>query len=255
MTAVLPDFLRYRTADDLVRLGRDNDGGYLVSRADVLASDALVGLGINDDWSFESDFAALRPVPVRAYDGSVSARHFLGRSAAAVYNPWTFIYWVKVFLGHRRFFAGPNEHLERFVGAEDGPRTVSMRRVLADAPPGALFLKVDIEGSEYEILDVIAAAADRTSGLVIELHDCPEHLNEIRSFVEDYPLHLVHVHANNFATVDTLSGMPRVLELTFSTRASRLNSAVLPHELDMPNHAASPDIKLAFGDTSPPSDR
>jgi len=57
LNAVLPSFLAYKTADDLTRIGRDHDGGYLISLADLMASDTLIGLGINDDWSFERDFS------------------------------------------------------------------------------------------------------------------------------------------------------------------------------------------------------
>ena len=56
MKGILPSFLKFDTTNDLVRIGRDHDGGYLVSKIDIDDSEILVGLGISDDWSFESDF-------------------------------------------------------------------------------------------------------------------------------------------------------------------------------------------------------
>ena len=56
----LPTDLAPAPCDDLIRLGRDNDGGYLVSRGDVLAANCLVGLGLNDEWSFEQGFSRIR---------------------------------------------------------------------------------------------------------------------------------------------------------------------------------------------------
>ena len=56
MIGKLPNDFSYKSASDLVRIGRDNDGGYLVSKSDIEKSDVLIGLGINDDWSFERDF-------------------------------------------------------------------------------------------------------------------------------------------------------------------------------------------------------
>ena len=79
MNASLPSFFAFEPAVDLVRVGRDYDGGYLVSQADIFRSDILLGLGINDDWSFETDFLALNNVPVVAYDASVNERKFLKR--------------------------------------------------------------------------------------------------------------------------------------------------------------------------------
>ena len=39
----------------------------------------LIGLGINDDWSFEEEFYSKRRVPVVAFDGSVGKSEFFRR--------------------------------------------------------------------------------------------------------------------------------------------------------------------------------
>jgi hypothetical protein len=41
---------------DLVRLGKNNDGGYLVCKNSIEVSDCLISFGINDDFSFEENF-------------------------------------------------------------------------------------------------------------------------------------------------------------------------------------------------------
>ena len=41
---------------DLIRLGKDFDGGYLVGENSVRGADYLISFGINEDWSFEKDF-------------------------------------------------------------------------------------------------------------------------------------------------------------------------------------------------------
>ena len=56
MLGLLPNFLKFKKTNDLVRIGRDNDGGYLVSRNDIDNSDILISFGISEDWSFEVDF-------------------------------------------------------------------------------------------------------------------------------------------------------------------------------------------------------
>ena len=71
MKASLPSFFAFKSAVDLVRIGRDYDGGYLVSQTDIEKSEVLIGLGLYDDWSFESDFVAINDVDVYAYDASL----------------------------------------------------------------------------------------------------------------------------------------------------------------------------------------
>ena len=77
MKARLPNFFSYKTAKDLIRVGKKNDGGYLVSKFDVEKSDILISLGISDDWSFEEDFQKIKDVIIFAYDGSVNNKIFL----------------------------------------------------------------------------------------------------------------------------------------------------------------------------------
>ena len=66
--ANLPHFFAYQPASDLVRIGRDHDGGYLVSASDIENSQLLISLGVNDDWSFEEQFKKRRDIPTLAYD-------------------------------------------------------------------------------------------------------------------------------------------------------------------------------------------
>lgn len=64
---------------DLVRLGRDNDGGYLVERDSVSRADCLVSFGIDTDTSFECDFLSRKSVPVYAYDHTINYALFARR--------------------------------------------------------------------------------------------------------------------------------------------------------------------------------
>ena len=73
----LPSFLKYKSAKNLIRLGKDNDGGYLVPKEDVKSSEMLISFGINDDWSFEKDFYAIKKSKILAYDASVNSLLFL----------------------------------------------------------------------------------------------------------------------------------------------------------------------------------
>ena len=64
----------------LIRVGKDNDGGYVISQRCVNQTRVLIGMGIRDDWSFEEDFASRNPaVEVVGVDGSISYERFVDR--------------------------------------------------------------------------------------------------------------------------------------------------------------------------------
>ena len=111
-----------------------------------------------------------------------------------------------------------------------------------------VFLKIDIEGSEYEILDQIVSIKKKIQGIVIEFHEVTSNLDKIESFlkaIED-DLKLVHIHANNWST-QGLDDIPSSIELSFSKKPVLLNNNItFPHNLDQKNNPDADEIKLVF---------
>lgn len=250
--ARLPAPLRPVRSDALIRLGRDNDGGYLVDGRDVAASDCLLGLGVNDDWSFEERFTAINDVPVVAYDGSIGLRRFqkdVIKSLPRLDNPRLLARRLGTLRGYRAFFRGRRRHVPAFVGLDRPPTHVGVKAVLdgvAEIGCRRPFLKVDIDGYEYRVLDEIAARSAMLTGLVIEFHDCDLHMARIVDFVGRVGLQLVHAHANNHAPLSD-DGVPLVVELSFSSSPPAGGAAELPHPLDRPCDPARDEIVLTFG--------
>jgi hypothetical protein len=60
-----------------------------------------------------------------------------------------------------------------------------------------VFLKIDLEGSEYRILDDILMHQDKISGLVIEFHNVDLHKDLISNFIKKFSLSLSHMHGQN----------------------------------------------------------
>ena len=122
-----------------------------------------------------------------------------------------------------------------------------MEEVFEDWDSKKLFLKMDIEGSEYRCLEAIIQNQEKICGLAIEFHDVDLHLDKINYFIKRLNLTLIHVHANNSSPV-TSFGIPLVLELTFSRNCvSSPRKTSLPHKLDTPNDPRKPEILLSFG--------
>jgi hypothetical protein len=245
MIGKIPNDFLYQSALDLVRIGRDNDGGYLVSQSDIEKSELLIGLGISDDWSFEEDFVQLNDINVVAYDASIGFRFWVKQTFfQTIKNPFS-LYPLRKFISYRKFFKGKHKHVKKFVGLNSLSEThCTFEDVLNETDSQSIFLKIDIEGSEYRFLDDIIANEKRISGMVLELHDCDIHLERIQNFIKKLSLKLVHVHANNYAPIRASDGLPLVLELSFSKNCEKFCMPSLPHKLDMPNSKKSAEIQL-----------
>jgi hypothetical protein len=234
--AFLQSDFKYKSANDLIRLGKDHDGGYLVSETDVCSSDAIIGLGINDDWSFESDFIKKNNVPLYAYDGSISKSIFLRNALkllTRIDKPKLFYRALKTFISYLKFFSGTKKHYELFVGFDSNDKNISLDKIFNDSKHSNIFLKIDIEGSEYRILNSIINNQDRISGLAIEFHDVDLNFDKIIAFSKSLSMNIVHIHANNYAPLVLPENRP-------------LESALLPHPLDMPNNRNNSEIQLVF---------
>ncbi|CAM3897608.1 hypothetical protein SMNI109538_18995 [Smaragdicoccus niigatensis] len=247
-SANLERFLKPAGTYDLVRLGRNHDGGYLVDRRDVLASTALISLGINDDWSFENDFLTMNPVPLDAYDGSVSPRIYARRIAkfALAGDRRQLTSSVNALRTYRRFFQKDRRHHPLMVGFAGAEGSTTLREIFDDRSETSVFLKIDIEGWEYRLLDDLVKYVDRLSSLAIEFHDYDLHVPRVRDFIAATNLRVAHVHANNWSPISDMR-TPLALEVTLSSsNPVSPEPAPLPHPLDQPNNATRPEISIHF---------
>lgn len=249
MLARLPTFLKFKSAEDLIRVGRSNDGGYLVSAADVVQADGLISVGMADDWSFEADFLKKNMVRLVIYDGSVSYRYFvlqILKKIAKFSSTREILSAVSCFISYMTFFnENDRRHVSRHVGLIDGTTSVSLSSAISSIDRKSIFLKIDAEGSEYRMLDDLLQNANFLTGAVIEFHDVDLHLSRIQEFVRAFPLSIAHVHANNAAPVAGQDLIPTVLEITFTRHARITTACYMPHPLDMPN--VEDRIEISWG--------
>jgi hypothetical protein len=216
---------------DKIRLGRDHDGGY-VMLDDFEDVRAALSFGIDGECSWDIDIAA-HGIDVYQFDHTVD-------------GPPT--------ANHRfRFF-------KKRIAATASGLAENLGSALAKVPPSdtnRAILKIDIEGSEWEVLDAASVEElSRFSQLLGEFHDfhkafdpawrgtAQRVMTKLRSVFE-----VVHVHGNNYAPVHVIANIPipEGLELTFANRAMYTfdaSSEIFPTTLDQPNCEIHPDIFL-----------
>lgn len=237
---------------DLVRMGRDGDGGYIVDPRSVTGAERLISFGMNDDWSFEEEFRRVNPVPVDIYDHSVSADAFFRQAYHYLLRfdrPKLFLGRFRVWRRYLRFVRGEVRHHRVGIGYSH-MNMLDLDGVIDSlgAHDQRLFLSIDIEGWELRILDQIVAHAPKMEGLAIEFHDCDLMIGRVEDFVRDLPLHLCHIAANNTAGADP-QGTPMVLEMVFSRHPPQNPvRPALPTPLDQPNSARLQPLNIRFTD-------
>lgn len=259
---------------EMARLGDPNDGGYVIPETCIKESRTLVSLGLAHNWSFDDRFTAENHAFVIGVDGSLTAWGFVRRAIQKFRHGVGYLLTLEFTKARQRiarsrnllrwgyrFFIRPSDATHRmlklYVSSRVGEGYVSLAELLAGRPhaPLAVFLKMDIEGSEYEVIPEICSVARIFNGLAIEFHELGSRGEEFAAAIQalKQSFTIVHVHANNIGGVIADTDLPVTLEITF------LNSALLGRNtvrtpfpsfplagLDEPCSPKRPDLRLAF---------
>lgn len=226
--------------DNKVRLGRDADGGYVV--ADGLEYDLLLAGGVAGDISFEEDFLQRNPNVSKGYgfDGTVETM--------------------------------PHQTCTNLtlIGKNIGPKNTDTETDLIEymSTHKDIFLKMDIEGAEFNWILDSEVDFNKFKQMTIEFHpfgssaEDPGHweyvLECIRKFSKTHKL--IHIHANNIAETFEFKMplwpdgysivLPRVPELTFvrndqfNEYTTKVDNRPIPQTVDMINFGHIPDVYL-----------
>jgi hypothetical protein len=232
-----------------VRLGKDSDGGYVLLREHVESTRVLLSFGVATDWSFEEDFfRRKRGLAVLMFDASISFPLIFVKLASklAKFDIPKALHYAGAALHYVSFIVlNPTVTFHRkFLAAATGRRDVTFDDVLRIPGPDAIgphgaFVKLDIEGGEYDLLPAIARHAPLINGLVVELHDLDRMGRRMEEVMEALSADFVvsHVHANNYTGFVPDTRLPVTLEVTL------VNRALAPAEL-LPDPGPFPDPVL-----------
>lgn len=254
-------FLAPVETDGLMRVGNPHrDGGYVVPSAAVRESDALISFGVGTHWSFEVHFKQLNPAAeIHAYDHTVGEMRFrrdfqrglvkflLARTSLAdVRKRWG------IWRSYRAFFPSRATHFQEEIHHRGSKSTyASIDKIFGRTRSQRVFLKIDIEGCEYSIIDDVLRYAARINCIAIEFHDTEALRDTFCSAVKRWQraFHIVHLHGTNLNHVAP-DGLPNCVEMTFAAGATPSNAKLRPslplNGLDSPNNPNQPDRYIRF---------
>jgi hypothetical protein len=246
--------------ETLGRLGDRNDGGYVVPLDAVTAASALLSFGLAHNWGFERDFKKRNPgATIHCYDHTVSMLTALQYSVGQFlrfmvrFRP---VYLSRAFawIDYVIFFRADKIHFKQRIWRDRQDDSVTVNDAFGRLPKGAqAFVKMDIEGSEYRVLDDLLEHSPEIVALAIEFHEVdilPELFNSlVEKIKRDF--YIVHIHGNNLGGTASFK-FPIAPEITFLNKRffkspptpSRLKYPV--PGLDAPNYPERPDFTFEF---------
>lgn len=212
------------TEKELIRLGADSDGGYLVPN-DLKGIEACFSPGVGQFSSFE-EACFKQGIKIFLADYSVDSPNL---------NPQEIKF----------------NFLKKYIGSKSDDKFVTLDEWVAQSnisDYSDLILQMDIEGFEYEsLISLSSSLLNRFRIIVVEFHDLDKLWNpefyRFASIVFDKLLHnhnCVHLHPNNCYPVFEKDGIeiPPIMEFTFlrKDRVKEFSYAnTFPHALDVDN--------------------
>lgn len=216
---------------ELIRVGKNNDGGYVMLN-DFDNMSIAYSLGIGNDVSWDSYFASLG-YDIYMFDHSIDKLPYENEK----------FHWSKIGISY--YESDSMKNLETII-SQNNHREERM------------LLKMDIEGYEWEFLSKLPSSIlNCFDQIVCEIHDLLDYnrrteiLSGLQKLNETHQL--IHVHANNACQVyfSEYNVFPNNLEVTYVRKEGRrfnldCRDKYFPTALDQVNVEYLPDIILGF---------
>ena len=219
---MLPKFLKpYQINNsNLIRIGPKRDGGYVIDNRIIKKTNNLITCGLNDDWEFEKEFLKKNiDCKLYAYDHTINNRFWIKRFKKDIIHllllkklRWWKILDIFKYIDYLIFFRKNKIHFQKkIVYKKVNDKEITIPQIIKNLDN--IFLKIDIEGDEYQILNHVKKNTKNIIFLIIEFHEVHKNLKKIERFLKKLDLKLIHIHANNFAGKNR-NNIPSVLELS-----------------------------------------
>ncbi len=192
---------------NLIRHGKNYDGGYVVAEKSLAAADVVLGYGIDKDNSFEENFSNQYTKPSYGFD--------CGIESIESHN--------KLFTFVKECIASDAFIYKEHTSSKD-VSSFDMQISKLGLENKKIFIKMDIEGAEYQAFEDILKHQANITGIALEIHFNDQQSTTAaiklltalrRNFV------LIHVHGNNccikngIVTKSAYGVIPHVIELSY----------------------------------------
>jgi hypothetical protein len=230
---------------ELARIGNPGDGGYLVPTALINKCDGLLSMGLGENWTFDEHWHELKPNdPIHMYDGTVT-------KASLPEHAWQWPDRDLCSMYEQFFNCTPGvRHYMEMIG--NGRTDTNLETCIRRLGVKNIFLKMDIEGGEYTLIDDLIRYKDNILGMATEIHGvntrrdlfCQSMFKICSEYV------IVHVHANIGVPPFGPEGLTDALEITFLRKdlceaRTQRNELYIPG-LDHGNHFGAFDMEYFF---------
>lgn len=218
------------SSGDLVRVGGEADGGYVIETPKLKST--VLSLGVGTEISADLHLIEFYECEVHAFDPYIER---------PVNAPMKFMF-SQIGLGRNEIKAGL--------------KFQTIDQILSTLPTKPNLALIDIEGSELDLIDSFHYLKD-VEQIVIEFHDLDQIIFEeffqkftalLKQILESHEP--IHIHGNNDGPTLRIQGAiwPSIIEVSFRKKsameAKEFNFGPWPHHLDRPNNPARPDLYL-----------
>lgn len=255
----------------LIRVGNKySDGGYVVPLEYVEKATLVLSLGLGYEWTFDDEVLRRNPtIKLVGVDHSISKQQFWRERCRLKLKVWGYILLknkgkaekyrkqLEPIKTYFRLFVEKGRHIKKMVTSRDSANSISFNSLMkynASEKGHTVFVKMDIEGGEYEIIPSILQHSHSISVLVGEFHNIVEESEKfnrsISALLKNFTI--IHTHGNNHGLYSESNDFPDTVEITF------VNTSLVaePHQqsahsyprpgLDVPNNPERPDYDLRF---------
>ncbi len=196
----------------VIRIGSIRDGGYFVTKRLIEDSGFLISGGISYNVAFEKDFWDInRNAKLILIDGSFNIFTYLLRPFYWMIFKRSFLMKIgglidMLYLKKKAIF------LKKYLGPN-----FTLNQIFKDHidQESRGYLKLDIEGAEYALLDDIISFQNRLTGVSIEFHDVYNHIPKINDFISKLKMKMIGFNINDDGGLNP-ENIPNVIELCFA---------------------------------------
>ncbi|WP_452224254.1 FkbM family methyltransferase [Lacinutrix chionoecetis] len=199
---------------EIFRFGSLDDGGYYLKPSTLKKAEVLFSGGISSNLEFEYDVFRFNPdVKILMVDPTISGPKLLLKGFARLFfrKKDKIRYIFNAFIFNYLIRTDRCKHLKLWLNKEQS--ILQLLKETFNIEKNVL-LKLDIEGSEYELLDEIISNKHIFSAMVFEFHDLDTKHHLVLDFIKQCSTTFKMVHLNVNPSGGFVNNLPKCIELS-----------------------------------------